>query len=284
MTVVVPTSLDGALEALRSMPDAQIISGGTDLMVEVNFHRRKVTDVIALRRVSELSTWTVSQDGNFVTIGAGVPYCKMESGEIANLLPALAQAARTVGSPQIRAVGTLGGNLGTCSPAGDGLPILFALDAVVHLRSASNNRDVSIHDFMVGVKRNVRNSDEIITAVTLPVRSGWQGYSKVGVRNAMVISTASACLSIDKINRSAHLALGSVGPTIIRCRQAEAWVASQHDLASSTPIAENVAREFGEIAASEARPIDDHRSTAQYRRHAVSTMSRRLITRAFANE
>lgn len=284
MTVVVPTNLEDALEALRSMPNAQIIAGGTDLMVEVNFNRRKVTDVIALRRVSELNTWSVSQDGNFVTIGSGVPYFKMESGEIANLLPALAQAARTVGSPQIRAVATLGGNLGTCSPAGDGLPVLFALDAVVHLRSASNNRDVSIHDFMVGVKRNIRNSDEIITAVTLPVRSGWQGYAKVGVRNAMVIATASACLSIDKINKSAHLALGSVGPTIIRCRQAEAWIASQHDLASSTQIPENVAREFGEIAASESRPIDDHRSTAQYRRHAISILSRRLITRAFANE
>ncbi len=264
------------------MPDAHIVAGGTDLMVEVNFNRRKPTDVIALRRVSELSTWAVSDDGNFVTIGAGVPYCQMESGEIAILLPALAQAARTVGSPQIRAVGTLGGNLGTCSPAGDGLPVLFALDAVVHLRSASSNRDVSIHDFMVGVKRNIRNSDEIITAVTLPIRSYWQGYSKVGVRNAMVISTASACLSI--ANNAAHLALGSVGPTIIRCRQAEAWIAIHHDLASSTPIAADIAREFGEIAASEARPIDDHRSTAQYRRHAISIMSRRLITRAFAND
>jgi len=266
------------------MPDAHIVAGGTDLMVEVNFNRRKPTDVIALRRVSELGTWAVSADGNFVTIGAGVPYCKMESGEIAILLPALAQAARTVGSPQIRAAGTLGGNLGTCSPAGDGLPVLFALDAVVHLRSASNNRDVSIHDFMVGVKRNVRNVDEIITGVTMPVRGGWQGYSKVGVRNAMVISTASACLSIDKTNGSAQLALGSVGPTIIRCRKAEAWVALHHDLVSSTPIAPEVAKEFGEIAASEARPIDDHRSTAQYRRHAISTMSRRLMLRAFPNE
>jgi CO/xanthine dehydrogenase FAD-binding subunit len=280
----VPTNLKDALEALRSMPNAQIVAGGTDLMVEVNFNRRKVTDVIALRRVSELNAWTVSDDGNFVTIGSGVPYLKMESGEIANLLPALAQAARTVGSPQIRAVATLGGNLGTCSPAGDGLPVLFALDAVVHLHSASNNRHVSIHDFMVGVKRNIRNSDEIITAVTLPVRSGWQGYAKVGVRNAMVIATASACLSIDKINNSAHLALGSVGPTIIRCRKAEAWVALHHDLASSTPIATEVAKEFGDIAASEARPIDDHRSTAQYRRHAISTMSRRLMLRAFPNE
>ena len=266
------------------MPGAQIVSGGTDLMVEVNFNKRKVTDVIALKRVSELNTWAVSAELDFVTIGAGVPYCKMESGEIAALVPALAQAARTVGSPQIRAAGPLGGNLGTCSPAGDGLPVLFALDAVVHLRSESSSRDVSIHDFMVGVKRNICNSDEIIVAVTLPIRSGWQGYAKVGVRNAMVISTASACLSIDKIKSSAHLALGSVGPTIIRCRQAEAWIASHHDFASSAPIAENMAREFAEIAASEARPIDDHRSTAQYRRHAISTMSRRLITRAFANE
>lgn len=284
MTVVVPTNLADALAALRRMPDAQIVAGGTDLMVEVNFNKRKPTDVLALRRVEQLNSWSIDSERSFITIGSGLPYCKMESGEIADLLPALAQAARTVGSPQIRAVGTLGGNLGTCSPAGDGLPVLFALDAVVHLQSESARREVSIHDFMVGVKRNVRKPDEIITGVTLPLRNGWQGYSKVGVRNAMVISTASACLAIDVANKRAHLALGSVGPTIIRCRKAEEFIQSRHDLSSSSPIDNNLAQQFGEIASNEASPIDDHRSTAQYRHHAISTMARRLLVRACSGE
>jgi CO/xanthine dehydrogenase FAD-binding subunit len=205
----------------------------------------------------------------------------MESGELKQLLPALAEAARTVGSPQIRAAGTLGGNLGTCSPAGDGLPVLFALDAVIHLQSVMTNRDLSIHEFMLGVKRNARESNEIITAVTVPLLDGWQGYAKVGVRNAMVISVASACLAIDKTSQSVRIALGAVGPTIIRCRDAEAWLTEQFDLSTSASIGVTMAKEFGRRVALESKPIDDHRSTAEYRRHAVGVLAQRLITRAY---
>ena len=280
MTVAIPLTIREALDALTSAPDARLIQGGTDMMVEINFNHLKPHNVIALRRVQELRIWTKNADGT-ITIGAGVPYQEMETGELKNLVPALAEAARTVGSPQIRAAGTLGGNLGTCSPAGDGLPVLFALDAVIHLQSSENSRVLSVHDFMLGVKRNARASNEIITAVTMPLLDGWQGYAKVGVRNAMVISVASACLAVDKSTKSVRIALGAVGPTIIRCRDAEAWLAEQFDISTSTGIDVATAKEFGRRVSIESKPIDDHRSTAEYRRHAIGVLAQRLITRAY---
>jgi CO/xanthine dehydrogenase FAD-binding subunit len=280
MTVAIPRTIREALDALTSAPDARLIQGGTDMMVEINFNHLKPHNVIALRRVQELRRWTKNADGT-ITIGAGVPYQEMETGELKNLVPALAEAARTVGSPQIRAAGTLGGNLGTCSPAGDGLPVLFALDAVIHLQSNESSRVLSVHDFMLGVKRNARASNEIITAVTIPLLDGWQGYAKVGVRNAMVISVASACLAVDKNTKSVRIALGAVGPTIIRCRDAEAWLAEQLDISTSTGIDVAMAKEFGRRVSIESKPIDDHRSTAEYRRHAIGVLAQRLITRAY---
>jgi CO/xanthine dehydrogenase FAD-binding subunit len=280
MSVAIPLTLHEALDALRITPDARLIQGGTDMMVEINFNHLKPNNVIALRRVQELRTWRKNTN-NTVTIGTGVPYQEMETGELKQLLPALAEAARTVGSPQIRAAGTLGGNLGTCSPAGDGLPVLFALDAIVHLQSSDSSRDLSIHEFMLGVKRNARASNEIITAVTVPLLDGWQGYAKVGVRNAMVISVASACLAIDKTSKSLRIALGAVGPIIIRCQDAESWLTEQFDLSSTTSIDAALSKEFGRRVALESKPIDDHRSTAEYRRHAVGVLAQRLITRAY---
>ena len=280
MTVAVPQTLQEALVFSSANPNAQIIQGGTDLMVEINFNHRKPTDVIALRRVDEIRGYTVSVDRSKVIVGSGMPYQKMEHGEFADLFPALAQAARTVGSPQIRAAGSIGGNLGTCSPAGDALPVLSALDAVINLRTETTSRDVTIHDFMLGVKRNARLPGELIVSATLPVINGWQGYAKVGVRNAMVISVASCCLVVDRNLGTIKVALGAVGPTIIRCRETEQWLATQIDLKAIENVAPNLLREFGDRIANESKPIDDHRSTAAYRRHAVATLSRRLLVRA----
>jgi CO/xanthine dehydrogenase FAD-binding subunit len=209
-----------------------------------------------------------------------VPFAEMERTPLSLYVPALAQAARTVGSPQIRAAGSLGGNLGTCSPAGDGLPVLSALDAVVHLRSATTEREVSIHDFMVGVKKNLKQSDEVIVAVTVPVLQGFSGYAKVGSRNAMVISAASACLVHDAVDSTIRLAFGAVAPTVVRARRAEAWLAEQTNLRGPLQVSPELAREFGQRAAQECSPIDDHRSTALYRRHAVAVLAERLLLRA----
>jgi len=280
MTVIVAKELTTALTALREHGDARLIQGGTDLMVEINFNHVKPTTMISLRDIESLRTIRRDQPG-IISIGSGVPYSIIEGEPVLSEIPALAQAARTVGSPQIRAAGSLGGNLGTCSPAGDTLPVMFALDAMIHLSTIDSSRVVSIHDFMTGVKRSVRQHDEIITTIDFPIINGWQGYSKVGVRNAMVISVASACLVADHENADVRIALGSVGPTIIRCRAAEAWLKSTLDLSTREAISLDVANEFGRRAAEESSPIDDHRSTAQYRRHAISVLASRLLRKAY---
>lgn len=275
MPVLTPTSITEATELLAAHPDAQILSGGTDFMVEVNFNHRKPGTVLSLASVAELRTW--HQTGDDIYIGAGVTWQDIEQGPVSRLLPALAEAARTVGSPQIRAAGTIGGNLGTCSPAGDGLPVLAALDARVHLSSPSGVRVVPFAEFMVGPKRNARSADEIISGVSVRRPDGYQGYAKVGVRNAMVISIASACLVID--GNKVRVALGSVGPTIIRAHAAERWLDDLNAVAGRA-VTPAVAAEFGRRVADEARPIDDHRSTAAYRRHAISVITRRLLERS----
>lgn len=280
MTVINATSLQHALEALRDHPGARLLQGGTDMMVEINMNRATVGDVIALRRVAELKRWHLDEESGTLRIGAGVSYAELERPPLSDLVPALAQASRTVGSPQIRAAGSLGGNLGTCSPAGDGLPVLSALDAVVHLQSASEMRQVSVHEFMIGVKKNLRRPDEVIVAVSLPVLEGFQGYAKVGTRNAMVISAASACLVHDAVGGNVRLALGAVAPTVVRARGAESWLAAQTDLRGRMRVSASLAQEFAERAAQECSPIDDHRSTASYRRHAIQVLAQRLLLRA----
>ena len=280
MSVIVAKELTTALTALREHSDARLIQGGTDLMVEINFNHVKPTTMISLRDIKSLRMIRTDTPG-IMSIGSGVPYSVIEGEPVLTAIPALAQAARTVGSPQIRAAGSLGGNLGTCSPAGDTLPVMFALDASIHLSTIDSSRVVSIHDFMTGVKRSVRQHDEIITAIDFPIINGWQGYSKVGVRNAMVISVASACLVADHENADVRIALGSVGPTIIRCRSAESWLKTTLDLSTRSTISLDVANEFGRRAAEESSPIDDHRSTAQYRRHAISVLASRLLRKAY---
>lgn len=282
MPVLIPRNVVELVEVFQENPQAKLLAGGTDYMVEVNLHGRKPETMISLRQVKELNEWSVRSSHSRITIGAGVPYADMEHGEIAMLVPALAQAARTIGSPQIRAAGTLGGNLGTCSPAGDSLPVLAALDATIHVIGPDGNRDIEFADFMVGVKRNSLQPSEFVHSVSLPLIEGWQGYAKVGTRNAMVISTASACLVRDIDEGIVTIALGSVGPTIIRAHDAEAWLTKSTSLRAGATLDPTTAQEFGRRVALESRPIDDHRSTADYRRHAVDVLAQRLLTRSFS--
>ena len=279
MTVLVPPTLDDALAHLAADPSLHVLAGGTDLMVEVNMGHRRPAGVLSVGRLAELRGWRHDRDAHTVWLGAGLTYTEMQRPAFATLLPALAEAARTVGSPQIRNAGTIGGNLGTASPAGDGLPALSALDAVVTLASTSGRREVSIHDYLVGVKRTARRPDELVVGVTVPLLTGWQGFAKVGVRNAMVIATASACLAVDTPGRTVRLALGAVAPTVVRAPETEAWVATEIDWDAGQLRGDPA--DFGRRAAAEARPIDDHRSTAAYRRHAVGVLAARLLRRAF---
>ena len=253
-------------------------------MVEVNERHRSLPwddgSVIALNRVPELSSWTLDRRAGSLRLGAAVRWAELESEPLRDLVPALAEAARTVGSPQIRNAGTVGGNLATCSPAGDGLPVLAAYEATVDLIAASGRRSMPIAEFMIGVKRTALRPGELIESVTVPLLDGPQGYSKVGVRNAMVIATASACVATDLPSRSVRIALGSVAPTVIRVPDAELLVQSSADWTARS-LDPELAAAAGAMAAEASRPIDDHRSTAAYRRHAVSVMVRRQLLRAF---
>ena len=283
MAVHLPATVEEALEHLAATPSSTVLAGGTDLMVEVNDGHRRPSGAVVVNRIPELRSWRHDPLAATVTIGAAVTYSEMLVGPLAEMVPALAQAARTVGSPQIRNAGTLGGNLGTCSPAGDGLPVLSALGAVVELASAAGRRRMPVAEFMVGVKRTALAPGELIVSVTLPVVDGWQGYAKVGVRNAMVIAVASACVVLDRPQRTVAVALGSVGPTIVRCPDAESQLAAVLDW--STLEAPNAELDrFAELVSQASRPITDHRSTAEYRRHAVGVLARRLVRRASSSE
>ncbi len=206
MAVLSPTTLDDALAALAEHPGAHVLAGGTDFMVEVNFGHRRPEDVVALARVDELRRWDI--EGETVRLGAGVTCSQLMQPPLAESLPALAQAARTVGSPQIRNAATIGGNLGTGSPAGDLLPVLSALDAAIVMRSLNGSRVLSIHDFLVGPKRTALQPGELVTEVVVALPKGPQEFMKVGVRNAMVIAIANLALVVDRGGAESRGGLG----------------------------------------------------------------------------
>jgi len=277
MTATAPATLDDVIAELSAHPDAQLLAGGTDFMVEVNHGGRRPTRVVSLHRVDELREW--HRDGDSLVIGAGVTYAQLIRPDLASLVPCLAQAARTVGSPQIRNAGTLGGNLATASPAGDTLPPLAALDAVVELAGPAGRRTLALDDLVVGPKRTSRSADEVIVSVRLPILRGAQEYLKVGTRNAMVISVAGVAVVIDLEGRTVRCALGSVGPVPIRATEAEGLAAERVDWDALALLDPADATAFGELVAQASAPIDDHRSTAAYRRHAVGVCATRALLR-----
>jgi CO/xanthine dehydrogenase FAD-binding subunit len=276
MRVAHPRTLAEALQALEAMPDAQLLAGGTDFVVEVNFGHRRPEAVVGLRRVAELQGWRRA-DGELV-LGAGLTFAQIET-ELAQELPALAAASRTVGSPQMRNAGTIGGNLGTASPAGDALPVLAAMDARVVLASREGTRTLPVAEFVTGVKRTALRPGELIREVRLARLRGPQQFLKVGTRNAMVISIACAALVVDLDGRTVRVGLGAVAPTPVRAPEAEAFIAGALDWDGPGAAPAAVAR-FGELAAAAARPITDHRSTAAYRRRAVQVLATRALQRA----
>jgi CO/xanthine dehydrogenase FAD-binding subunit len=341
-------SLDEALGLKAEYPGAVPIAGGTDVMVEINFDARRPEALLDLTRVAELTTWAPASadrgaglsaigSGSHLRIGAGVSYVRLIS-ELGPLLPGLAMAARTVGSPQIRNRGTIGGNLGAASPAGDCHPMLLASGAVIEAASLRGTRQIPAAEFYVGPKRNALQPDELITAVLLPRTPGPQQFAKIGTRNAMVIAVCAFALelrppppkppsrlphpphptardsmaptiplngpkpagrdmdgAIERLESgvdgvlvgsvgSVGTGIGSAGPTPLRATAAEEFLAGElaGRWADPVPLPDAVTREFGALVAQAARPIDDVRGTAAYRRHALSVLARRTLTWAWA--
>ncbi|GBD84474.1 nicotinate dehydrogenase FAD-subunit [bacterium BMS3Abin02] len=259
-----PTTVDEAVDVLAERPDATCLAGGTDLMVEINFGLRRPREIVALRRVEELRTMTSTW------IGAGVTHARLEQGP----WPALSEAAHTIGSPQIRNTGTIGGNIATASPAGDTLPFLAAADALIVTRSNRfGRREIPWDEFFVGVKKTALERGGIIEGVRLPGEAPLrQGFSKVGPRSAMVIAIVSACVLRWADGRT-RVALGAVAPTVMRARRAEEMISAEPNPSAAALT------EFQRLVSEEARPITDHRSTERYRRHAVGVVARRILER-----
>jgi CO/xanthine dehydrogenase FAD-binding subunit len=258
--ILTPRSLAEALEMKSAHPDALPIQGGTDVMVAFNFDRARPGVVLNLNEVGELRGWT--RENGELRLGSAVTYTEAMEDELASLLPALAEASRTVGSPQIRNRGTIGGNLGTASPAGDALPPLHVEGAEVECASVRGSRRVPVGDFVTGVKRNELASDELITAVWVRPSGLPQTFMKIGPRNAMVIAVCSLAVSAgDELTAS----FGSAGPRPVLV---------------TAPRSE--ADTFPRRVAEAASPIDDVRGSAAYRRHALEVLTARALKRTLA--
>jgi CO/xanthine dehydrogenase FAD-binding subunit len=285
MPVQIARHLDEALEAIAAHHPAEPIAGGTDLMVEINFGRRRLYNVVALDRVDELKELQLGNRVGHgaderVRVGAGVTYTRLLAEPDTSM--ALWEASRTVGSPQIRNAGTIGGNIATSSPAGDTLPVLAALDATVVLRSVKGERRVPFARFMTGPKRNQRRHDELVVAAEWDDAGPAQTFIKVGTRNAMVIAVASLAFVIDAARRRVGIALGSCGPTIIRATDAEGWLVGWLDERGwdrPRRPSDAARNELGRLVAAAARPIDDVRGSAAYRRHVLSVIAARAFER-----
>jgi CO/xanthine dehydrogenase FAD-binding subunit len=279
MEFLQPATWAEALEAKAEHPEAMPLWGGTDVMVELNFARARPEAILDLTRVSELTDW--DRANGLIRVGAGVTYTRAIQ-ELGDELPGLAIASRTVGSPQIRNRGTIGGNLGSSSPAGDALPPLYASHATVELASVRGARSIPIEDFITGPKRNVLEPDELIASFTIPRAKGGQQFSKIGTRNAMVIAVCSFAVAIDDSMRTVGTCLGSAAPTPRRAREAEDFVAAELDWDGRGEIAREALERFGELVAEAASPIDDQRGSAKYRRHALDVLARRTLKWAWS--
>jgi CO/xanthine dehydrogenase FAD-binding subunit len=260
-------------------PEATPIAGGTDVMVELNLDHGRPAAILDLTRIRELVEWG-PEDG-VLRVGAGVTYTRLIN-ELGDRMPGLAMASRTVGSPQIRNRGTVGGNLGTASPAGDAHPPLLASDAIVELESTSGKRRVPVREFFTGPKRNAMRKDELISAFLIEPASGPQQFSKVGTRNAMVIAVCSFALALHPARRQVGTGIGSAGPTPLRASEAEDFIKGELDWEDRRPLSDATLNRFGELVAAAAKPIDDVRGTAAYRRHALAVLARRCLAWAWA--
>jgi CO/xanthine dehydrogenase FAD-binding subunit len=282
MEFLQPATWAEALQMKAAHPQAVPIQGGTDVMVELNFDRYRPEYLLDLTRVGELAQW--APDNGRIRLGAGVTYTRVIT-ELGGRLPGLAMASRTVGSPQIRNRGTVGGNLGAASPAGDSHPALLAAFAQVETESVGGTRRIPAEEFYTGVKRNALRPDELIKAVLIAPAAGPQQFCKIGTRNAMVIAVAAFGLALHPDRRAVGTGIGSAAPTPRRALAAEQFLAQS--LAddglweSRGPLPDATSRHFADLVADAASPIDDVRGTARYRVHSLSVMARRALTWAW---
>jgi len=262
-----PRSLAEALEIL-SQKKEQIkpVAGGTDVMVMLKDGVLKEKELLNLSYIPELSY--IKEKENHILIGATTKYREIRRSPIINAYaPILIEAVRQIGSPQIQNLGTIGGNLGTASPAGDSIPPLYVLNAKVKLQKVGSAMEVHIDKFFLGPRKTVREADELITEISVEKMEpgSYYFFEKLGLRSANAISivNATGILSLEnKTIKYLRLSLGAVAPTVIRATEAE-------EEAKGKELTEDLIERIAKLASEATRPISDIRGTAEYRKKAT---------------
>lgn len=273
-SVYIPQTLEELWEVWSEHPEAAVYHGGTDLLVHIKNTRINPPELICIERIQEIKK--IKDLGNELYIGAGLTHSDILSSEpVKRHWPILIHALAGLASPPIRNVGTLGGNLGTASPAGDSLPALYCLDAQVHLASAVGERNLPVQDFILGPGRTALSGQELIVGVQAPKKDEWNihHFEKIGRRKGMACGLASLAALIrtsrDGRIEEARLSWGGVGPTVV-------WSGELNRLAVGKKLSLDEVEELASRAEKEASPIDDQRASAAYRKQLVGALLRRL--------
>jgi len=271
-----PDSVEDAVAALTAL-DAKALAGGTDLLVDLKHETASAAILVDLTRIAECKG--IDETGDGLRFGSLVTHTQiMESDLVRRHAPSMVDAARTIGAVQTRNLGTLGGNLVTCVPSLDSGPVLVALDAEVTIAGAGGRRRMALTEFFVGPRKTALQQGEILVDIIIPRANLGKpcSFRKFGLRKgqalALVNVAAAARLEGGKISE-ARIALGAVAPTVIRAREAEAV------LDGSAPDPTLIAK-AADAAVTEAKPIDDFRASADYRRELIRTLTRRVLAEA----
>lgn len=277
--LAVATDLDEALQWRQDHPAARVIAGGTELLADQALELFRPSGYLHVGRVEALQSITI--EAQTIRIGAGVTIERLGQGALAQALPILAQLAQTIGTPQARRRGTVGGNLGKGLPDRSLAPALLALGCSVVMRSrARGERNLPLANFLQGRGRTALADDELIIGISVQRRQGFQRYTQVGPRAALVYPTVATALVVDRASRWLALGIANAADTAIRAEQAESEASAAIDWQEGR-LPGGVAEKFGQQAAAACTPCDDQQASAAYRRHAVAVMARRLLEDAF---
>lgn len=275
---VAPGTADEAVAILaKNGPDARLLAGGTDYLVELKHSSSVPKIVVDVSGISEFKGIALTDRG--LRIGSAVTHTEiMDSGLVAEHAPAMQDAARTIGAVQTRNMGTVGGNLVTCVPSMDSGPVLLALDAAVTLAGPKGKRTMPLAEFFVGPRKTALAPDELLVDIVIPRERLGRGCSfrKFGLRKGQALALVNAAASLDLENgklTDVRIALGAVAPTVFRALKAEKF------LAGKAP-SDDLFAEAAHMAATEAKPIDDFRASAEYRRDLIRVGTRRVLAEA----
>lgn len=279
-SLLMPNTVEDAVAALSAHPRARLIAGGCDVVADLN-RGAPPTGLVSLRAVEGLRG--VQDDNGRWLIGAMTTIADLRSNkELCRRAQALGQAARSLGSRQVRNRATVGGNICGGGPSRTLIPVLLAYDATVEVASEDGQRHEPLSSVLAPIGTRLASA-EIVTGVSFTPMTGPQRYYRIGPRNAVCYATASVVVVLDEAARSVRVALGGVAPTAVRATAAEAVGSEGVDWQQRT-VGDDVAAAFGAAAAEAADPISDFVASAEYRRHAVAVMARRALKHIFEED